>query len=882
VNRFCYLAVSFLTLVFLGTQGELRAQSLGNAGTIEGTVTDPSGASVPGAQVTLHNLVTGYTQNATANPAGEFRLVNIPTNPYHLEIKASGFSTFSQTVDVRNAIPVKVKAALALAGATSSVTVEAAAEALENDPTAHIDVDRSSMLKIPAIDPGGGLSQAIEYSTGGVAADGNGLFHPLGDHAQVSFVIDGQPISDQQSKVFSTQLPTSAIQSMELITGSPDAEFGDKTSLVVQATTRSGLGVGRVFGDVEANYGSFGTTGGSAGLGFGNERIGNFIALDGVRSGRFLDTPEFRPIHDIGNNQTIFDRFDYQPTGKDVFHLNLFAARNWIQIPNDLDQLTQDQRQRVLTWSIAPGYQHTFGAHSLLTINPYIRKDEFNYYASRDPLADTPATQSQNRQLLNWGVKADVSTSYGRNSLKYGIDLKQTRLLENFGFGVTDPAFNSPCIDSSGAAIGDPTLTDPGQCGAAGFEPNTSDNANATAPFSPSLLPFDLTRGGTLFAFHSAANINQYAFYGQDDITAGNFLFKVGFRLDHYDGLVSKTEPEPRAGIAYSIKKTGTVLRVAFARTMETPFNENLLLSSATGAGGLAENVFGSNSVPIAPGFRNQFNTGFQQAVGKFLLIDADYFWKYTHNAYDFGTLLNTTISFPIAWHNSKLDGVTGRVSTTNLHGFQAYWTFGHTRARYFFPETGGLIPQGTPLNGSVFRIDHDQAFQSTMTFRYQRPKNAEWVAFTYRYDSGLVVSGVPDAGAALALTPNQQVSVGLACNGLFATVANPLSDCMTSSGTIGKVTSGLITLPQGGYGPFPTQENDDHNPDRVQSRSVFNLGIGTDNLFHQTEGHKRYTASVQIDNLTNKVALYNFLSTFSGTHFLQPRMVVARLGFTF
>jgi hypothetical protein len=181
-----------------------------------------------------------------------------------------------------------------------------------------------------------------------------------------------------------------------------------------------------------------------------------------------------------------------------------------------------------------------------------------------------------------------------------------------------------------------------------------------------------------------------------------------------------------------------------------------------------------------------------------------------------------------------------------------------------------------------VFRIDHDQAFQSTMTFRYQRPKNEEWVALIYRYDSGLVVSGVPDAGAALGLTPNQQVTIGLACNGTFATVANPLTDCTNPNGTIGKVTSKLITLPQGGYGPFPSLENDDHNPDRVKPRSVFNLGIGTDNLFHQTEGHKRYTASIQIDNLTNKVALYNFLSTFSGTHFLQPRTIVARIGFTF
>jgi hypothetical protein len=306
------------------------------------------------------------------------------------------------------------------------------------------------------------------------------------------------------------------------------------------------------------------------------------------------------------------------------------------------------------------------------------------------------------------------------------------------------------------------------------------------------------------------------------------------------------------------------------------------LLSNATGLGGLTANVFGSTATTIQPGFRNQFNTGLQQAVGKFVLVDLDYFWKYTHNAYDFSTLLNTTLTFPIAWHNSKLDGITGRVSTINLHGFQAYWTFGHNRARYYPPEVGGLIPQGAPLVAGVFRIDHDQSFQSTLNLRYQRPRNAEWIAFTYRYDSGLVVSGIPDAGAAIALlTPNQQVSVGLACNGVFATVANPISDCVTKTGKQGVVTSRLLNLPQGGYGNFPSSQNDDHNPDRVKPRNIFNLGMGTDNLLH-TEKRTRVTASLAIDNLTNVVALYNFLSTFSGTHFLQPRTFIARAGLTF
>jgi hypothetical protein len=856
------------------------SQSLGNAGTIQGSVVDPSGAAVPNAAVSIHNAVTGFMLSTQTDSSGAFQLANVPRNPYHLEIKAPGFSDYSQDVDIKNAVPVQVKATLALAGGETTVTVEAAAEALETDPSAHVDVDRSQLLKLPTMDPGGGLSQAIVYSTGGVAADGNASFHPMGDHAQTSFVIDGQPISDQQSKVFSTQLPVSAIQSMELITGAAEAEFGDKTSLVVQATTRSGLGAPRMFGSVDASYGSFGTTGGGFSLGDGTAKFGNFLAVDGVRSGRFLDTPEFRPFHAIGNNQTIFDRIDYQPTAKDAFHLNLFTARNWIQIPNSLDQLAQDQRQRVLTWSIAPGYQHTFSSTTLLTVNPYIRKDQFNYYPSRDLFDDTPATQSQQRQLLNWGTKADVATTIGKNTIKYGIDLKQTRLLENFQFGITNPTFNDPCISSDGTPSGNPALVSTAQCAGVGLEPNIASNPNATAPFSPALLPFDLSRNGRLFTFHATQNINQYAGYIQDGLTLGNLQVNVGFRLDRYDGIASKTGPQPRAGVAYNIKKTGTVLRAAYSRTFETPFNENLLLSSATGVGGLAENVFGSTSVPIEPGFRNQFNTGIQQAITKYLLFDADYFWKYTHNAYDFSTLLNTTITFPIAWHNSKLTGVTGRLSTTNIHGFQAYWTFGHTVARFFPPETGGLIPQGAAFAGGVFRIDHDQAFQSTTNLRYQH-KKAEWIALTWRYDSGGVVSGVPDAGAALGLTPNQQVTIGLSCNGVPATLAAPLTTCVGPNGTRGTVTSKLIVLPQGGFANFLSEQNADHNPARVTPRNLLNLGIGTDNLTH-TEGHTRITASISIENLTNQVALYNFLSTFSGTHFVQPRTLSAHIGLVF
>src|ERR1051326_5726311 len=206
---------SVLTLALAASP--LFGQSLGNAGTVEGTVTDQSGSVIPKAHVMLRNSVSGYQQSTSSADDGTFRLSNIPPNPYHLEVTAAGFAPFTQDIAIRSAVPLQLKATLALAGAQSTVTVEAAgADILEVDPSAHTDTDRTLIAKLPTFDPGGGLTQAITYASGGVAADANGLFHPVGNHSQPSFMIDGQPISDQQSKVFSTQLPASAVESMEI------------------------------------------------------------------------------------------------------------------------------------------------------------------------------------------------------------------------------------------------------------------------------------------------------------------------------------------------------------------------------------------------------------------------------------------------------------------------------------------------------------------------------------------------------------------------------------------------------------------------------------------------------------------------------------------
>src|SRR5882762_7506779 len=287
------------------------AQAL-SAGTVAGTVLDPNNAAVPNASVTIANSVTGYTRTVTSNAEGAFRFDNVPPNNYQLTTSASGFETATQNLSVRTSVPISLKIPLSIGGASETVTVTGgASDVLENIPSTHTDVDQTLISRLPTRSPGSGLSDVVTMAAPGVVADSNGFFHPLGDHAQTSYSIDNQPISDQQSKAFSTQLPSSAIQSMEVITGATPAEYGDKTSLVVNAITKSGLNQKKPTGSFNTTYGSFGSISQDASLAYGREKLGNFVTLNFERSGRFLDTPEFSVLHDRGTSGTIFDRVDY-------------------------------------------------------------------------------------------------------------------------------------------------------------------------------------------------------------------------------------------------------------------------------------------------------------------------------------------------------------------------------------------------------------------------------------------------------------------------------------------------------------------------------------------------------------------------------------------
>ncbi len=350
---------------------------------------------------------------------------------------------------MRSVVPLNLSINLQVAGSSQSVTVEASAEdLLENTPVFHTDVDRDLFNKLPLESASSSVSSLVTLATPGVAADSNGLFHGMGDHAENSFSVDGQPITDQQSKVFSNQIPLDSIESMEVISGAPPAEYGDKTSLVINVTTRSGQGMTTPHGSVTASYGSFGTSNVGFNLGYGGKNWGNFIAVNGLNTGRFLDPPEFTVMHDKGNEENVFDRVDCQLSTKDSIHTNLQFTRSWFQTPNSFDQQNAtawsgvvvdngglgpnglpvgptDQRSQIKTFNIAPSWTHLFSTTTLFTLGAFVRRDQYNYYPSANPFADlAPDLQSetvgQNRTLTNAGLRSNLSYVKGIHNLKVG------------------------------------------------------------------------------------------------------------------------------------------------------------------------------------------------------------------------------------------------------------------------------------------------------------------------------------------------------------------------------------------------------------------------------------------------------------------------------
>jgi outer membrane receptor protein involved in Fe transport len=692
------------------------AFSQARIGSIQGVVKDPTGALVPNAKVVVTQPVTGYNQTTQTDAQGSFKLVNVPFNTYKVRVEATGFQPTEQSIDLESTVPLNLDLSLSLEEATAAVTITTANGAmLETDRTSSDTDVAQTLLERPL---GAAPSRAIESivaSTPGFVTDDNGRMHPRGSESQVQYVVDGVPVTENMSAIFSTSLDARTLRTVEVLTGGIPAEFGDKLAGVINVNTRSGL-EGPTQGGISFSGGSFST--GEAAVDFSTHtrKLGFLTNLSASTSQRYLDPPTLDNFHNFGRTGKGFFRLDYQFDANNslrgVFN---FGGSN-LQVPNRFNQEVagQDQRQRLRDNAQNIGFTHIFSPNTVAQFSFFHRQNNSKLLSNT---LSTPVVANQDRTLQNYGGIGSLALTRGSHNIKFGGQVTITPVNEHFSFYPTTPF---PDLEDEEGNI----------------FPNPVNNFNAANPF----------------IFNQSKTGRTLSAYVQDRFTvARNLTLDLGVRYDHYKLLISEQAVSPRVGFAYFIPKTQTTLRASYNRLFQPPPAENLLLASSSEAAAISPIAVlqGITTVqPILPDKENAFEAGAQQLISQLFRLNLTVYQKRIKNFSDKDQFFETGVIFPIAISSGRVTGEEIRLESTDIHGFHTFVSYANARAFGVTPITGGLFlgedPQDLFLKGFKFANDHDQRNEAQFQVSYNHRRSGLYASFNGRYDSGVPVDVEP------------------------------------------------------------------------------------------------------------------------------------------
>lgn len=697
-----------IATILLSTSALLFGQA--RIGSLQGVVKDPNGALVPEAKVTVTQPVTGYHQTVQTDAQGTFKLVNIPFNTYKVRAEAAGFQPLEQSVDLETTIPVNLDLALSLDQASAVVTVSTNAGAMIETDRTSSDTDlNQTILERPL---GAAPSRAIETmvaSTPGFVTDDNGRMHPRGSESQVQFVIDGVPVTDNMSAIFSTSVDARTLRTVEVLTGGIPAEFGDKLAGVISVNTRSGL-EGPTQGGVSFSGGSFSTGEVAADFSTHTKKLGFLTNVSASTSQRYLDSPTLDNFHDFGRTGKAFFRLDYQfNTNNTIRGVFNFGGSNF-QVPNRVVQelAGQDQRQHLRDSSQNISFQHIFSPNTVAQLSFFHRQSNAKLLSNP---SSTPVVAEQDRTLQNYGGIGSLALTRGSHNIKFGGQFTITPIHEHFTFYPSTPF---PDLEDEDGNV----------------FPNPVNNFTASSPFT----------------FNGSNTGRTLSAYIQDRFTVmKNLTLDLGVRYDHYELLIIENAVSPRLSVAYYIPKTKTTLRASYNRLFQPPPAENLLLASSAEAAAISPIAVlrGITTIdPILPDKQHTFEGGVQQLLSNYLRLNLTVYQKRIQNFSDKDQFFETGVIFPITISSGRVTGEEVRLESTDIHGFHGFVSYANARAFGVTPINGGLFlgedPQDLFLSGFRFANDHDQRNEAQFQLSYNHRKSGLYAIFNGRYDSGV------------------------------------------------------------------------------------------------------------------------------------------------
>ncbi len=754
----------------------------GQAGTgeLRIAVTDSSGLPVR-ATVELVSEANDYKRSFAADASGKVIAKRLPFGIYKINVSREELAPETRLVDVRSPIPQEVKFALAPAQVRTTVEVKDSATLLDPESIASADkIGGATLADRLTGRPGRSLADLVATQPGWVF-EANGVLHPRGEEYQAQYVIDGLPMTENRSAAFVPDFNAAEVQEMSVLTAGFPAEYGRKLGGVIEVETRRDTRPG-LHGKAELAGGSFDTASGYLEAQYGWGRNTLTLSGDGSATDRYLDPPVTQNYANRGTTGDLMAHYERDIDDRNRIGIVLRREEAKFEVPNEIVQQQAGQRQDRDNYEAALQfrYQHIFSANVLGDFSAMARDITAGFWSN--DLA-TPMIAAQDRGYREEYAKGAISIHAGKNELKFGGEFDYAAIQEALSYLITD---------------------------AAQFDAGTPPS----------------------FDFRASAPDREQSGFAQDEAHWKNVTLSGGMRFDHYDLLVNETAWSPRAGIAYYWPRAKMVFRAAYDRIFQTPAFENLLLSSSPEVSSLSDQVL---RLPVRPARGNYYQAGFaRDFFGKVKLSSNLYRRRYS-NFPDDDLLLNTGVSFPIAFARADIYGAEVKLEIPRWGPFSGYASYSNMRGNGYFPVTGGLFlgdqaATAVSAAGTVFPVSQDQRNTVRARLRYQAAKRV-WTAMGMTYDSGL-----------------------------------PIDFEGTYSDAVGQ------------YGPdILSRVNFSDN--RTRPLFSLNASVGV-----TLSGSEKYPVRLQVDaiNLTNRLNVIDFAGLFSGTAIGAPRSVTARLVFGF
>ncbi|HZU29796.1 MAG TPA: TonB-dependent receptor [Candidatus Angelobacter sp.] len=440
-------------------------------------------------------------------------------------------------------------------------------------------------------------------------------------------------------------------------------------------------------GELDFSGGSFSTASAAGGLSYAERKNRFFLNADGFHTRRYLDPPVLANFTNTGNSSGFEAVFERDLSELDRVRIS-FAHRtvNFL-VPNELVQQQAGQRQNISDQETAAqiDFQHAVSTRLLFTFAGSIRNAGS---ALSSNASSTPVIVSQDRGYTEGYVRADVAAHSGHQDWKFGIDSLVSAVHENLQYAITDPTQ---------------------------FDPATQKN----------------------FQFAERKGDFEPSFYAQDQSHFRNWNLSAGARFDHYDFVVRQSAFSPRLGVSHYFPSLNLLVHASYDRIFQTPAMENLLLASSPLLDSVNPIVV---RLPVQPAHANYYEFGFTKTIFGRLRLDSNIFRRDFRNYSDDDVLLDTGVSFPIAFTKATIKGEEVSLQLPNWGRFSGTLSYSNQSGAGQGPITGGLFlgsDAASLSDTSRFPVTQDQRNTLRFSTRSQLTKKI-WVAGGVQYGSGL------------------------------------------------------------------------------------------------------------------------------------------------